>query len=86
MTNTNFGTIKHEGKTLTLTQQAYVAGTTQRPHYEAAAVDAAGNEYRVRWSLKPALIAESGDAVPMDQWPEDESDCCDWSKYEVLEA
>lgn len=54
-TTQDFGTVEQDGKTLTLTQQAFVGGPTDRPYYEAA-------------------------------WPGDESECCDWSKFEVREA
>lgn len=70
--------VNYEGKALTLTQEAYVAGTQDQPHYEAAAVDAEGNEYLVRWEVRDNWrdIAESGD----------ESEMCDWDSPAGVEA
>ena len=53
------GTVEHEGKILELTQEAYPRGgsfpvpggaTYSGNWYEALAVDAEGNEYRVIWT------------------------------------
>lgn len=73
-TNCKFGTIKMDGgKLVFLTQQAYLAGTNENPRYQAAAIDADGNDYQVTWT-------------PYENFMEfeDESDCCDWDKFEVL--
>ena len=69
------GNINHNGRTIPLTQEAYLAGTDDAPRYEAMAEDDAGNTYRVTWT-------------PYENYKElfaagDESDCCDWSSYTV---
>lgn len=63
-------TVSHEGKTLMLAQQPYLDGTHEHPIYRAAAEDAEGNLYRVMWQI-----------VAPDA--EDESEACDWGRYEV---
>lgn len=71
--NCTFGTITmDDGKLVYLTQQAYLAGTNEDPRYQASAVDADGNDYQVAWT-------------PYENFMEfeDESDCCDWDKFEV---
>ena len=77
MTNARFGTINHNGKTLTLTQQAYLhcdGSDTGERYYRASAVDAEGNDYRVRWELYEGFDGE------------DESEACDWdSPSEIVE-
>ena len=57
-------------RTVYLTQEAYLAGTNESPHYEAAATDRDGNQYQVRWS-----ILEDYDPA-LDQ----EDAACDWDK------
>ncbi len=70
------------GKTVTLTQEAYPAGgsfpvgqeATYNGHwYEAAAEDNDGNEYIVRWT-------------DVDWSAEDESDACDWDNPNYIQA
>jgi hypothetical protein len=69
-----FGDITLEnGVSISLTQQAYLAGTSENPQYQAAAVDADGNGYLVMWT-------PYGNFMEFD----DESDCCDWDKYTVI--
>ena len=77
------GTVKHGVKTLTLTQEAYPQGgsfpvpggaTYNGDWYEAHAVDADGNDYRVIWT-------------EIDLETEDASEACDWDTPDyVLEA
>ena len=62
-------------RTVYLTQEAYLAGTNESPHYEAAATDMDGNQYMVRWS-----ILEDYDPA-LDQ----EDAACDWDKPESIE-
>ena len=57
-----------DGRTVYLTQEAYLAGTNESPHYEAAATDMDGNTYMVRW-----LIREDYDPAT-----EQEDMTCDW--------
>ena len=72
MTNQDYGTVEHEGKTLKLTQQAFCGNYPGIDVYVAAAVDEEGNEYQVKWNCLEGWM-------DMD----DESDCCDWSIYTV---
>lgn len=71
-----FGEVEHQGCRLALAQQAECSNGPDRDNmtYEARAIDADGNEYRVSWDC-------------LEGWfeMEDESDRCDWSKYEVRE-
>lgn len=74
----DYGTVEYNGKTLTLTQDAYLdhdRHNLQLPVYRAHAVDEDGNDYRVQWHV-------------VDGWQEmdDESDRCDWDDYQVFEA
>ena len=62
-------------RTVYLTQEAYLAGANEAPHYEAAATDMDGNQYQVRWS-----ILEDYDPA-QDQ----EDAACDWDKPESIE-
>lgn len=68
-------TITFESKEYTLTQEAYMAGTHDAPHFEAHAVDADGNEYMVQWDVR-------------DNWREmdDQSDMCDWDNPASVDA
>ena len=71
MTNAKYGTIDHNGKTLTLTQQAYLDGDGSNDcegYYSASAVDADGNDYKVRWEIRDGFDGE------------DEGDACDWDR------
>lgn len=70
-----FGDINHDGRTIHLTGQAYLAGTVDCPKYLASAEDDDGHTYRLTWT-------------PYDNYQElfangDESDCCDWDKYTI---
>lgn len=76
------GTVKHGDKTLELTQDAYPqggslparGGTHDGKWYEADAVDADGNHYRVLWT-------------EVDWSAEDASNACDWDNPDyILEA
>lgn len=72
-----YGDINYNGRTIHLTQQAYLAGSNERPLYQANASDEDGNEYLVTW-------------MPYDNYQDlmrdgDESDCCDWDDYSVTE-
>ncbi len=74
--NNSFGDISYNGRTISLTQQAYLAGSNEAPRYQASAVDADGNEYQVQW-------------IPYDNYQDrmaedDESACCDWDDYTVV--
>lgn len=79
-----FGTVEHEGKTLALTQQAYCdnTGAGDQVAYFAAAVDADGNAYKVKWDTTmewdEAQAAYRADPLNAPV-PEDESAACDWS-------
>lgn len=65
-------TLNHNGKTLTIQQDAYLAGTNEAPVYQARATDEAGNNYTVTWQ-------------PYDNLSEieDGADACDWERYTV---
>ena len=64
-----------DGRTVYLTQEAYLAGTNDNPNYEAAATDMDGNQYMVRWS-----ILEDYDPA-RDQ----EDAACDWDNPESIQ-
>ena len=68
------GTVTHDGMTLWLRQQAYLAGPHGDAYYTAHAVDASGDRYVVRWE-----ILEGREEC------EDASDVCDWDDYTVRE-
>ena len=88
MLTEDYGTVKYEGKTLTLTQIAYADKDFTRQEeivdehgyaslinpvvYFAKAVDFSGNEYEIKWKI-------------INYDCEDESDACDWTKFEVRE-
>lgn len=82
MQNANFGTVTHNGKTLTLTQQAYLdcdGSDTGERYYSASAIDADGNEYKVRWEAVVVGISVSLDSVIVD--------ACDWdSPSQIVEC
>lgn len=70
----SFGTVQHNGKTLTLTQEACLAlsGDLKTPVYLAHAMDDDDKEYTVKWQVK-------------DVQCENEPDACAWSKYTIIE-
>ena len=57
-----------DGRTVYLTQEAYLAGTNDSPRYEAAATDMAGNLYTVTWGIREGYDPET----------EQEDMACDW--------
>lgn len=57
-------------RTVYLTQEAYLAGTNDNPHYEAAATDMDGTKYQVRWSILDDY----------DPTVDQEDAACDWDK------
>ena len=76
----DYGTATVDGKTVTLTQNAYATGGSfpvpgggmyNGEWYEAHAVDSSGHEYIVCWTDC------NGDS-------EDESDACDWDSPNYL--
>lgn len=56
---------------ITLKQEASITGPHEDPWFEAAAVDAEGNDYMVRWTIIDDDV-RNGTA---DDW----GDACDWS-------
>jgi len=62
----NHGTVTHNNKTLTLTQDAYMTSNGSRDYYRAHAVDANNNEYYIIWDI-------------VDADCDDESNACDWA-------
>lgn len=71
MANAKFGTVNHNGKTLTLTQQAFLdcdGSSTGERYWRAILLcrDEDGNEYRVHWKIYDGFDGE------------DEGDACDW--------
>ena len=62
-------------RTVYLTQEAYLAGTNDKPHYEAAATDMDGNTYTIRWSIREDY----------DPAYEQEDMACDWDSPEFIE-
>lgn len=81
------GTVYYNGKTLTLTQDAYCDNKGNGVAYYAHAVDADGNDYRVEWQTTAAWDAAQeqakSDPENYDGACDDESHDCDWDMYEV---
>jgi hypothetical protein len=71
----NFGTVEHNGKTLTITQQPYITGTSEYSYYQAVAEDDEENEYLVSWEITHENPSEC----------DDESNMCDWDDYTITE-
>lgn len=76
-------TVNFEGKKITLTQDAYLDGTHEAPHYQAAGVDAAGNEVIVKWEIFEHWLNEDGS---LNGELEDETDACDWDNPVEVEG
>lgn len=88
----NFGTVNFKGKTYTLMQSAYVENYRGGVAYFAAAKDADGNDYTVRWNTTPEWDEAQAEAeriakqyepstAPSYEYPallDDESNACDW--------
>lgn len=66
-----YGSVTYEGKELELTQQPYLDGY-DTVVYRADAIDLEGYCYQVIWD-------------DIDLSIEDESECCDWENYRVIE-
>ena len=90
MIKKDYGTVEFEGKTYTLTQDAYAEnyGTDGAVRYYAAAVDADGNEYLVTWETTEQwdeAQEEYKETSEVNGYIEDESNACDWdSPIEVI--
>ena len=75
MANAKYGTVQHNGMTLTLTQQAFLTcdgSNTGERYYSAGAVDSEGNNYRVRWDIYDGFDGA------------DESEACDWDEPSLI--
>lgn len=68
-------TFNHNGKTITLIQDAYADGGIDHTYYTAAAEDADGNQYQVNWTI----------THPDFESLEDESEACDWDNPSSIE-
>ena len=68
-------TVNGQTYEIALTQDAYLTGTTDKPYYEAHAVDADENHYIVRWDIL-------GDYDPADG---DEGLACEWDQPVSIE-
>ena len=75
-----YGEVEYNGKQIALTQYPWIDndGTSGHVVYRSYAIDAEGNQYQVVWELKEGLLIT-------DEFPEDESECCNWDVYEVYE-
>lgn len=88
----NYGTVEFEGKTYTLTQDAYANnyGTDGAVRYYAAAVGADGNRYMVEWETSEEWDAAQDDYKATGEvsgYIEDEQNACDWDNpISVTEA
>lgn len=83
-----YGTVEHNGKIITLTQQAFAEnfGTNGQVAYYAHGVDADGNDYKVIWQTTKEWDEAQAAATP-DEYSsllDDESNACDWDAYEVI--
>ena len=68
-------TVSGQTYEIALTQEPYITGTTDKPYYEAHAVDADENHYIVRWDIL-------GDYDPADG---DEGLACEWDQPVSIE-
>ena len=68
-------TVTFKGKEITLTQDAYLTGPHEAPHYEASGVDQEGNRVVVKWEIESHWLNEDG---ALNGEMEDEGDACDW--------
>jgi len=75
-----YGEVEYNGKQIALTQYPWIdnEGINGCVVYRAYAIDDDGNQYQVVWELKEDLLIT-------DEFPEDESECCNWDVYEVYE-
>lgn len=73
----DFGTVEHDGNTLTIMQAPYPTGDIRAVsgevpmYWEAIAEDEDGEEYKVRWPQTDEYDGEDG------------STACDWNVYTV---
>lgn len=85
----DFGTVAHDGKTLILTEQAYMDnyGTNGAVRYYAHAVDYDGNIYRIAWDTTAAWDDECEKAKNGEYsgYLDDESNACDWDNPAEIE-
>ena len=72
-----YGTVEKDGKKYYITQNPYVSDDGL--YYEARAIDADEYNYLIQWDTTEDW--KSRDIA--DQW--DESEACDWGKFEVFE-
>jgi len=61
-------TINHNNTQITLTQEAYLAGTNERPICQANAADADGNEYQVNWAVNKDYMDQGGELDSACDW------------------
>jgi len=75
-----YGEVEYNGKQIALTQYPWIdnEGINGYVVYRSYAIDAEGIQYQVIWELKEDLLIT-------DEFPEDESECCNWDVYEVYE-
>ena len=59
-----------DGTEYCLTQQPYIDGTNEAPHYSANGFDRAGNPVRLIWEIT-------------NRETEDESEACDWDVFDA---
>jgi hypothetical protein len=85
-----FGTVEHNGTTITLTEEATSVGGDMRnlPQYSAAGVDDQGNEVRVFWNVKQEFLGYDDDGF---RWywlgtDVEEADLCDWDEPVEVQA
>lgn len=68
--------VEFEGKTYTLTQEAYITESGGVTCYEASGIDEDGNDVTVTWDIKDVWLDEDGQ---LNGLLEDGGEACDWN-------
>ncbi|KAF5048479.1 hypothetical protein DSECCO2_449620 [anaerobic digester metagenome] len=67
-------TVNGETYELLITQDAYITGTNDNPHYEGKGIDKDGREYGITWGILEDYVPGNGEEY-----------ACDWSKPVAIE-
>lgn len=75
-----FGTVTFKSVEVAISQQPYLdVASSGHPVYKACGIDAKGFEYDIQWDVKDEFMDKFGQY----NFPDDESDCCNWEIYEI---
>ncbi len=80
MTNAHVIDYENNNNKIYLTQQAYISGTKESPHYETSGEDENGNTYKIIWQIRECYLPLSNPKHEEDE----EGDMCDWDEYEII--